>query len=330
MSTSVNRRAMLRSLGALTAAAFAAPLLSACGRAAGDPGVVRIGYLGNLTHAPVIVGLGAGRLQQSLGKTRVESRTFNAGPRVAEALLGRAIDIGVAGPLPILSMHARHRGGPVVILEGCASGGASLVSVSGVRDVRDLDGLSVATPQLGSTQDIALRKYLAAHGFTSKDRGGTVTINALASADIFAQMRRGQIAAAWLPEPWATRVVRELPGRRLVDERDLWPQRRFPTAIVVVRREFLEARRAEVELVTAAVRAEIERAIAEPSATKDALDVEIERLTTRAIPRPILDEAWAMTDFTSDANPAAFATLASDAHALGLIPEVDAATLFSS
>lgn len=50
-------------------------------------------------------------------------------------------------------------------------------------------------------------------------------------------MRRGDLDGAWLPEPWATRIVLELHAVRLVDERDLWPERRFATAVLTARAE---------------------------------------------------------------------------------------------
>ena len=35
--------------------------------------------------------------------------------------------------------------------------------------------------------------------------------------------KAGQIDGAWVPEPWATRLVTEGGGKILVDEKDLWP-----------------------------------------------------------------------------------------------------------
>jgi NitT/TauT family transport system substrate-binding protein len=76
----------------------------------------------NLTHAPAMVGLATGRIERALGQ-RVEARSFRAGPRVLEALVGDAIDVGVSGPAAIVYTHARHPG-LLGILCGCASGGA--------------------------------------------------------------------------------------------------------------------------------------------------------------------------------------------------------------
>jgi NitT/TauT family transport system substrate-binding protein len=322
----MNRRSFLASLSAMGAVAASAGTFG-CSRAAGEPGVMRVGFLPNLSYAGLLCGFGSGRFARACTGTTLQTRTFRAGPRVAEALLGRAIDIGVLGPIPIVSLHARHPGA-IQVLGGCASGGASLVVQPWVKSARDLDGRHVATPQIGSTQDVSLRKWLAANGLAPKERGGTVLVDALASADIFAQMKRGQIAAGWLPEPWGTRVVRELPGVRLVDERDLWPEHRFPAAIMVVRREFMAARRAEVERFVAACALEIERARTDPASAKALVNAELERLTTRGLPAALLDEAWTKVDLTTDPLPGAFAQIARDAHAVGYVPDVDCAPLF--
>jgi NitT/TauT family transport system substrate-binding protein len=89
-------------------------------------GVVRIGYMTNLTHAPAIVGIALERIARALG-VPVESRTFRAGPRVVEALVGGAIDVGVSGPAPVIYTHARHGAGTLRVISGCCSGGASFV-----------------------------------------------------------------------------------------------------------------------------------------------------------------------------------------------------------
>ena len=113
----VTRRELLAAMGA-SAGALAAAALAGAGTSGCRPrhdGVVRIGFMTNLTHAPAIVGLASGRIEQALG-VRVESRSFRAGPRVIEALVGDAIDVGVAGPAPVVYTHARHGAGTLRVL----------------------------------------------------------------------------------------------------------------------------------------------------------------------------------------------------------------------
>ena len=84
----VSRREALLGLGALLATG-----VSACKRNdAGEPGVVRLGYLANVTHSPVIAGVASGRIAKAIAPLTLETRVFRAGPSVVEALLsGRPV-----------------------------------------------------------------------------------------------------------------------------------------------------------------------------------------------------------------------------------------------
>jgi len=311
----MQRRDFLRfSLGALA--------FSGCTPKEGITGTVRLGYLANLTHAPALVAVASGRIARALPGVKIETRTFRAGPRVCEALLGNAIDIGVSGPGPVVSMHARHQGNPLALVSGVTSGGASLVVLPRIQRASDLAGKRVATPQIGSTPDVSLRKWLGRNGLVTKERGGDVAVDALASADILAQMRRGAIVGAWLPEPWATRIVMELNAVRLVDERDLWTEHRFPTALIVVRRPFLVARKTETDAVVRAIQEEVARAKTDPTMPPAAF-AEIKRLTGKGLPKPVMDASWARLDFTTDPIPSALAQMAEDARELGYVPRAD-------
>ena len=293
-------------------------------------GLVRVGFMTNLTHAPAILGLASGRVQRALG-VGVETRSFRAGPRVVEALIGDAIDVGVAGPSAIVYANARQNHGPLRILSGCCSGGASFVvsSTSGIRSSKDLRGKILATPQIGTTQDISLRKYLKLHGYAPAERGGDVTVHALDTATILTEMRRGALDGAWLPEPWATRVVQDAGALRLIDERDLWPNRAFPTALVAARGDFVRDRGLAVRKLTAAIHDEISSALSASQDSCEAARLELGRLVGKTLPSELMSEAWKWVDFTADPLPGALETLAADAAALGLAPPSTCRNLFS-
>jgi len=307
----ISRRDLLVGAGASAAAS----LLAGCG-ARGEPGLLRLGFMTNLTHAPVLAGYASGRLARALAPVRIEGRAFRAGPRVVEALLGRSIDVGSTGPAAVVLTQARHGDGTFRVLSGVCSGGASLVALRGVRDAGDLRGKLVAVPQLGSTQDISLRVWLRENG--AED----VRVTAMSSANILGEMRRGEIAAAWLPEPWATRAVHEVPADRVLDERERWPNGAFSTSLVAARRDFADERAADVARLVAAIADEIERARAEPAATRGEAHAAIRSLTGNAGPRALFDEAWERVDFTRDPLKEAIATFSRDARTLGIVPRV--------
>ena len=310
----------------LVTGACGASLAAACRPR--DGSALRLGLMTNLTHAPVIVGLRAGRIEKALG-VPINSRTFRAGPRVLEALVGDAIDVGVSGPAAIVYTNARHAG-LLRVLSGCSSGGASFVvaKASGIRGPGDLRGKTLATPQIGTTQDISLRKYLAAHGYKPAERGGDVTVHALDSMTILTEMRRGALDGAWLPEPWATRVVIDAGAERLVDERDLWPGRMFPTALVVARRDFVRRQPALAQAFAAAVVSEVDHAVRAPAETRDVASEALARMLGKALPATLVEEAWRFIDFTPDPLAEALDAIADDAWALGLAPRASCRALF--
>ena len=321
MTATISRRDVLVGAGV-------AALMGACRGRRGD--VLRVGFMTNTTHAPMIAGIASGRIERALG-IRVEARSFRAGPRVVEALVGDAIDVGTSGPAPVVYTHARHGTGALRVIGGCASGGASLVvgSASGIRGAQDLRGKTLATPQIGSTQDISLRKYLHASGYSPAERGGDVTVHALDTATILAEVQRRALDGAWLPEPWATRVVLEAGAVRLLDERDLWEDRTFPTAMLVSRGDFAREQPALAARLAEALGAEVDRARALPAETRAVVVEELGRLLGKRLPAALVEASWPFVDYTRDPLPRALDAIAADAYALGLAPRTTCKTLFS-
>jgi NitT/TauT family transport system substrate-binding protein len=266
-----------------------------------------------------------------MGAVRVESRTFRAGPRVVEALVGGALDFGVTGPAPVVLTVAHHGPDALRVVSGCASGGASFVVAphAKVSSPDDLHGKALAVTQLGSTQDVSLRKYLRGHGLEATTRGGDVTMHVLAGADIRAQMMKKRLDGAWLPEPWATRMVLELGATRLVDERDLWPDGRFASALVVSRGGFQASRARESALLASAIGEEIDRARRDPQTARSEAYDAIQKLTTNAGKREWFDQAWGELELTRDPLPSAVLAFASDAASLGVMPKVECGALFA-
>ena len=316
----VSRRTFLAGVAAAVATAATGVAL---GRKRDAGQVLRVGVMANLTHAPMLAGLGSGRIAQALGPVAVESRVFRAGPRVTEALIGDAIDVGTTGPAPAVVHHARHssggRGG-LRILGGCSSGGASLVVTrrSRIAAAEHLHGKSLAVTQIGTTQDLALRSYLATHDLRDTAAGGDVRVIAVAGATVLAQMKSGELDGAWLPEPWATRVVRELDAVRFIDERDLWPERSFSTAVLVARAD--RAADPAVKRLAVALEEEVARALRDPAAPRSEAYAELGRRVGNPGKRADFDTAWAFIDFTSDPVRSSVEELGRRAKRLEIIP----------
>src|SRR5262245_30025002 len=237
-------------------------LACACSRDSGEAGApaaatpLRLGYFANVTHAPALVALERGLFAEALGPgVALEPHAFNAGPEAVEALFSGALDATYIGPNPAINAFARSRGEAVRIVAGCTSGGAALVVAPAITAPAQLRGAKLATPQLGNTQDVALRSWLAQQGLAATLEGaGDVAVLPQANAQTLETFRAGEIQGAWLPEPWASRLVLEAGASVLVDERSLWPDGRFVTTHLVVRTAFL---REHPELVAALLRAHV-------------------------------------------------------------------------
>ena len=207
------------------------------------PVVIRVGYFPNVTHAQALVGRAGGQFEKALGPgVQIEWKAFNAGPSAIEALFANAIDLSYVGPNPAVTGYVRSQGAAVRVIAGAASGGASLVvrQGAGIQKAADFHGKKIATPQQGNSQDIALRAWLRANGLKTREKGGDVQIMPITNADQFTLFLKGQLDAAWAPEPWAARLVHEAGGKIFLDERDLWPNREFVITNLVVSPKFLK------------------------------------------------------------------------------------------
>jgi NitT/TauT family transport system substrate-binding protein len=207
-----------------------------------EPVTLRLGYFANVTHAPALVGLEGGILKQKLGKNvTLEPKIFNSGTEAIEAIQADALDASYIGPSPTITAWTQFDKG-VRVISGAASGGAFFVVKPDINTAADLKGKTVASPQLGNTQDVALRTWLKQQGLsTDTAGGGDVSIKPQDNATTLTTFKSGDIVGAWVPEPWATRLVTEGGGKVLVDEGTLWPKSQYVTTQIIVTTKFLKA-----------------------------------------------------------------------------------------
>jgi NitT/TauT family transport system substrate-binding protein len=214
----------MRLLPAL-AALLAAPFL---GAAEEQPVTLRVGFFPNLTHSPALAARqlereGADWHLAHLPKgSKIEWRSFNAGPSAMEALLAGAVDLTYVGPSPVINAHVRTKGNELRVLAPVARGGNALVvrSGQGLKTPKDFLGRRLATPQLGNTQDIDARVWLREGGLTVKVNGGDAQIIPAQNAELVLLFSRGDVDAAWTVEPWVTRLTSEFGGEILFEKKD--------------------------------------------------------------------------------------------------------------
>lgn len=295
---------------------------SAAANEAGDGSRLRLGYFANLTHAPAVLGIADGHFQQALGATRLETQVFNAGPAAVEALLAGSLDAAFLGPAPAINASAKSDGEAIRIVAGATSGGASFVVRPGLT-TGSLAGTTVADPQLGGTQDVAVRSWLEDHGYATSLMGDSdVTVAPQSNAQTLQLYRSGQIDGAWLPEPWAARLRLEAGAVTLVDERDLWPGGAFATTELAVSTAYLEAHPEQVRALLTGLVATNDAIAADPEAARDRAGAALDDLTGLALPAPVLAGAWANLTFTTDPVPGSLAATAEAAHRVGLASSV--------
>jgi NitT/TauT family transport system substrate-binding protein len=292
------------------------------GRAQSTRVPVRAGYFPNLTHSQALVGRATGRFEHALGPSaQVEWRVFNAGPSVIEALFAGALDLAYVGPNPAIAGYVRSKGEALRVIAGATSGGAAMVvrPAAGIQKPEDFRGKKIATPQLGNTQDVALRAWLQAHNLKTREKGGDVLVLPIANPDQMTLFLKGEIDAAWAPEPWASRLIQEANARLFLDERDLWPNRQFVTAHLIVRTSFLHE---HPDAVKNWLRAHIELTDwinAKPMEAKQIVNQQIQKDTGKALPQKVLDESFSRLQVTYDPIRSSLLTSAQQAYDAGFL-----------
>jgi len=284
---------------------------------AGPAEALTLGYFDNVTHAPALVGIHEGLFTQALGDTTLETQVFNAGPAAIEALSAGAIDAAYIGPSPAINSYLRSKGTSLVVVSGATAGGAALVVRDGIDTPTDLLGSTLATPQLGNTQDVALRCWLADQGFvTNLDGTGDVTISPSENSDTLSLFKKGAIDGAWVPEPWASRLVLEAGGHVLLNEAELWPSGEFPTTLLVVSKDFFDLHPETVVSLVEANVAAIEWMAAHPADVQSVINDVLLADTGKALAPEVLASALSNVIFTW--NPIAGALQTSLNHAVAL------------
>jgi NitT/TauT family transport system substrate-binding protein len=284
--------------------------------------VIRVGAFPNITHAQAMVGKANGWFDKAMGPSvKIQWTSFNAGPSAIEALFSGALDMTYVGPNPAISGYVRSNGEALRIVAGAASGGVALVvrNDSGIKKPEDFHGKRVASPQLGNTQDVALRAWLKAHGMKSNDKGGDVQVIPLANPDQLTLFLSKQLDASWAPEPWATRLIHEGNAHLFLDERDLWPNRQFVITHLIVSTKFL---REHPELVKTWIAAHVELTDwinGHLPEAKKILNAQLQKETGKALAPAVLDEAFERLEITSDPIRSSLLASARSAYEAGFL-----------
>lgn len=283
---------------------------------------LRVAYFPNIGHAIPIIGMEKGIFEKQMGQdTRIESKLFDSGPQVIESLFSDSIDIAYVGPVPAINGFLKSENKNVKILSGAASGGASFVvhPSSEISSVDDFARKRIAAPQIGNSQDVSLRNYLSENGLKPVEKGGSVVVLNIPNPDIYTLFTKGEIDAAWVPEPWASILVQELDGKRLFFEEELWPEEKFASVVLIGREEYVEENPRLVQKWLESHQQTVKWINENPKETRIIFNQFMKNTMGQSLSDSVIDESLSNLEITSDPVKNSINIFAQRADALGYL-----------
>ena len=299
-------------------------VFTACHREDPNSRTIRIGCFPNVTHVQALVArnmsrTGHGWFERYLPGFRIEWYTYNAGPTAMEAIFGRTVDITYVGPSPALNAFAVSQGREVRLMAGAVNGGAALLVApgSGITQASDFKGRSIATPQLGNTQDVSCRAWLTRNGLTCTLEGaGDCRVAPTPNSMQLQLMKQGDIDACWTVEPWVSRMEMMADARALVQEPDV------VTTVMVGRVAWLRNHPQEAAAILKAHR-ELTQWIQEhPEEAQARATDELTHLTQAPMDAELVRRAWQRLKLTDAIDLPGLEQFVKDAQMSGLLDRV--------
>jgi NitT/TauT family transport system substrate-binding protein len=280
---------------------------------------IRVGHFPNVTHVQALVAhnfsrQGKGWFEERLGAgTKLEWLVYNAGPSTMEAIFANSIDLTYVGPSPALNAYAKSRGEEVRIVSGAVNGGAALVvqGDSNLKTGADFRGKTIATPQLGNTQDVSCRAWLASQGLKITQTGGDARVLPTANADQLSLFQQKKLDAVWTVEPWISRHEKEANGKVLVEEPEA------VTTVLVSSVQFLKNKRDVVKKFVVAHCALTDWIMKNPEEAKKMVRDELIAETRVQVSIDLVTSAWKRTILTNDISRPALEKFVSNAQQAG-------------
>jgi len=282
---------------------------------------LRVGHFPNITHVQGLVAqhlsrTGHGWFEERLGKdVKIEWYIYNAGPSAMEAILANSIDLTYVGPSPALNVYSKSNGEEIRIIAGAATGGAALVIQpdSGLKQPADFRGKIIATPQLGNTQDVACRAWLADGGLKITQTGGDAFLVPTPNADQLALFQQKKLDAVWTVEPWVSRLERDAGGTILVE------QSKDSITVLVSSVKFLKTKRDLAKKFAQAHRELTEWILAHPKEAKQMVQEELAMETHAKVSAELIAQAWPRIGLTTEASLDEYRQFVANAQRAGFI-----------
>ena len=282
---------------------------------------IRVGHFPNVTHVQGLVAhhlsrTGHGWFEERLGKdAKVEWYVYNAGPSAIEAILAGSVDLTYVGPNPALNAYAKSNGEEIRLLAGAAAGGAALVvqADSQLKQPTDFRGKTIATPQLGNTQDIACRAWLANGGLKITQTGGEAFIVPTPNPDQISLFQQRKLDAVWTVEPWVSRLEREAGGKVLLE------QSKDSVTVLVSGVKFVKGKSELTKKFVQAHRELTDWILAHPEEAKKMVLDELSLETQANVSAELIAQAWKRIMLRPDVSIEEFQQFVSNAQRAGFM-----------
>jgi NitT/TauT family transport system substrate-binding protein len=289
---------------------------------------IRVGHFPNVTHVQALVAHALSRQGKGWFEERVagpsgtgikvEWFVYNAGPSATEAIFADSIDLTYIGPSPAINAYAKSRGEEIRIVSGAVDGGAALVVAkdSTLKTAADFRGKKIATPQLGNTQDISCRAWLAAGGLKITQLGGDAQVLPTQNADQLGLFQQKRIDGVWTVEPWVSRLELEANGKALVEETE------SPTTVLVSSAKFQKQNADLLKKFIQAHQALAEWVQKNPDEAQRLVINELQEETRGKISAELIAHAWKRISLTNDIHREALDKFVTNAKAAGFLRDV--------
>jgi len=286
--------------------------------------VLRVGHFPNITHVQALVAnalsrQGKGWFEQRLGPgVTIQWYSYNAGPSAIEGILAGTVDMTYVGPSPAINGYTRSGGREIRIISGAANGGSALVVQpdENLTKPEDFRGKKIATPQLGNTQDIACRAWLAAGGLKITQLGGEAQVLPTENPDQLALFKLKKIDAAWTVEPWVSRLEMEAGGKAVVRDKD------STITVLISGVKFLNEHKDIAAKFVAANRELTEWIQKNPAEAQKLVQYEMTEETKGKISAELISHAWNNIVLTNDVSLDSLKTFVTNAQAAGFLRRV--------
>jgi NitT/TauT family transport system substrate-binding protein len=308
-------------------------LAPVAGSIASEKTVIRVGHFPNITHVQGLVAhnlsrQGKGWFEARLGSgVEIQWFSYNAGPSAMEAIFAKSIELTYVGPGPALNAYAKSQGEEIRIIAGAANGGAALVVQpdTDLKEPVNFKGKKIATPQLGNTQDISCRAWLASGGLKITQLGGDAQVLPTQNPDQLSLFQQKKIDAAWTVEPWVSRLETEAGGKVLVEEPDT------ATTVLVSSARFLNENRELAKKFWQAHRELTNWILQHPDEAQKIVKAELLAETRSELSTDLIARAWKRIIFTSEIPRASVQAFVANSQKAGFMRTVpDLARLFET